>query len=137
MREFIPPPELAVVIAQHQAGKKLSTEDVKKAMGKPAPHRGGVLGGSPVRASAAGGKAAKADLGATRFAAWLMARMMAHPGNAKAAESQLLDRHELALRLLLLVAENERCALGSLKDHPDIVDLAVNLAMAAKADASS
>lgn len=136
VREFMPPPELADVIARHQAGKKLSVEDVRKAMGKPVVPGGAPLGRSAGRTPSAVKKAAKADLGAARFAAWLMARMMAHPGNATAAERQQLDRHELALRLLMLVAENERCALASLKDHPGIVDHAIDLAMTAKADAA-
>ena len=75
---------------------------------------------------------AKRDLGPARFAAWLAARMVAHAERGRTDERLLLDRHDLALRTLMLVAELERCSLATLQDHPDVVDRAIDLALAVK-----
>lgn len=138
VREFIPPPALATLIAQHQAGKKVRAEEVHLAMGKTAtgaavrrPKAG------PERKAASASKRADKDFSQTRFSAWLMARMMNHAGNASADGRLQLDRQELALRVLILVAEQARCGLAALVDHMDIVDRAINLAITAKPETTA
>ncbi len=132
VREFMPPPALAALIARHQAGAKVSMAEVRNVLGK------GDASGTARRqpkskpATAALKRATGRDLNGARFAAWLMARLIADEKNTMADEQLQLDRHELALRALMLVAESERCALATLRDHPDIVDLAIKLAVAVK-----
>jgi hypothetical protein len=70
--------------------------------------------------------------GQARFAGWLMARMMGQETGAPEDERLRLDRHELALRVLMLVAERDNCGLATLVDHPEVVDCAIRLALAAK-----
>lgn len=132
VREFMPPPAMAALIAKQLAGAKVSPTEVQNALGKPAT-RNKVRRQAKGKFPSASVKGVSArDMGAARFAAWLMARVMAHEPSAKADELLLLDRHELALRVLMQVAETEKCALATLRDHLDIVDHAIALAVAVK-----
>lgn len=132
VREFMPPPALAALIARHQAGAKVSLTDVRSALGKAATP--GAVRKQPKgrSASSAVKGATRRDLRGARFAAWLMARLMAAETNATVDEQLQLDRHELALRVLMLVAESEKCALATLRDHLDIVDHAITFAVVVK-----
>jgi len=132
VREFMPPPAMAALIAKHQSGGKVSPTEVQNALGKLAPRTKVRRQGKGKSPSASVKGVSARDMSAARFAAWLMARVMAHNPSAAADELLQLDRHELALRVLMQVADSEKCALATLRDHLDIVDHAIALAVAVK-----
>lgn len=131
-REFIPPAPIAGLIARHQAGEKVGAEEVRLAMGKKslAGSARGRRTGSARRPSIK--RQAAADFTQSRFSAWLMGRLL-NRRNQGAIDSALqLDRHELALRILMLVVERGGGRLADLVDNPEIADLALDLAFTAR-----
>ena len=128
VREFIPPQQLAAIIERHCAGETIDEREVSEAMGK-APRKSitATKNALPKRR----GSPQKTDdnhLGEARFLAWLMGRLLSR---SKASESIQLDRHELALRILLAIGRQQGWRIESFLDRPEIVDQTIDLAISA------
>lgn len=128
--EFVPPPPLASLIDRHLGGEVLSVAEVRAVLAGAPDHTR--LASAPVRAQARVVVSLSNPL-QSRFAAWLMQRLIANvAGRGDLDESQLLDCHDLTSQLLLLAAERERMSLMTVMERPELAQSAVELALAAK-----
>jgi hypothetical protein len=138
--EFIPPAPLADLIRRHVSGETLTVEEVRRVLGvnrRVARKAKGDAERPVTRASSAARRYAAGELADARFSAWLMSRVMARATQTSAMdEQQLLDCHELAMRVLMLLTDHDRVTLASIASRPEVADRAIDFVIEARRSTS-